>query len=403
MMTRQRRGIGFWGAGALVLAACGQQAGQDYAGEPLLRLRGQAVVSALTGGQPVEPALCFFLADGPKAPQLDLDVLPAELRAGLMYEGQSVIEMPMAAGDRLATHILDVESRGEFPAQFDVDVYQPPPSAGLSAPHIAGEPRWALGSVCAVTTDHAAVTFPFAHGGQSDSTSARFDYAVLSLSEPRFYYERYDCPPGTLPQFAMSECTKTSAGDPNMAFEFPSTEYRSESVLGSADELEVLYLEEPAPAGSYTAFVWGAAEGLAAGYHLFAQRPKLPEGVPPADVECRVAAQTEAELVNEEMLGARIRAALGEDFRYNGLGGYSMTQQQHRWLPQDLFLEARETEARMHMKHCPLSPRAPFDPSASTLSIDFDSDASPDLSRQFGFVSGPGVDADEPSEGPPSE
>ena len=402
MMVTRRRGFAVLGGGLLALAACGQQAGQEYEGEPLLRLRGQAVVSALTGGQPIEPALCFFLADLPKAPQLDLDVLPADVRATLTYDGQSLIEPPMSLGDRLATHILDVQSRGEFPAQFDVDVYQPPPAGALSAPLVAGEPRWAQGTVCAVTSDHAAVTFPFAHGGLGDPAMGRYDYAIVSLDQPRFYYEHYDCPPGTLPQFASTECTKTTAGDASMAFEFPSEEFRTESVLGASKELELVYLDAPAPAGSYTAFMWGAAQGLSAGYHLLPRRVFV-EGVPPDDVECRAAAFTESERVNDEMFGARIRAEVGEDFRYNAGGAYSGAQGVHRPLPQDIFLASREVDARLHMQHCPLMPRPELDPAGSTLSIDIKSDATPDLSKHFGIVGGPAVDEPPSEEGPPSE
>jgi hypothetical protein len=50
-----------YGAVVAILFAtgCGAQAGEDYPGDPLLEIRGDVVVAALTGGQPVEPALCF--------------------------------------------------------------------------------------------------------------------------------------------------------------------------------------------------------------------------------------------------------------------------------------------------------------------------------------------------------
>ena len=282
-------------AGLILLAACGQQVGNDYRGEPLMHLHGQAVVSALTGGQAIEPALCFFMADRPLAPAFDGSQFPANIRAELTlpseppYEDQLIVQ----ALNKRATHILDVESRGEFPAQFDVDVYLPPPTGGLSVPSVAGESRWAQGFVCAVSAEHAAVTFPLASGGLSDSTTGDFRFAIASIDTPRYYYEHYTCPAGTLPQ-AMTGCQKTTAGDSTLGYEFPSQEYQSESILGIASEFEVLYLEQPVPAGSYTAWQWGAADGLSAGYHLFP--PPMPaknaDGSP-ANWMCQSEALTE--------------------------------------------------------------------------------------------------------------
>jgi len=45
---------------ALWLVACTPQAGDDYLGESLLSMHGNATISALTGGGSVVPALCFF-------------------------------------------------------------------------------------------------------------------------------------------------------------------------------------------------------------------------------------------------------------------------------------------------------------------------------------------------------
>jgi hypothetical protein len=372
--------------GMLVLAACGQQAGGDYRGEPLLRMRGQAVVSALTGGQAIEPALCFFLADLPQAPVFDPNKLPAAILEHLTIGGESIIDVPAHRHGRMATHILDVESRGTFPAQFDVDVYLPPPSSGLSSPSLAGEPRWAAGFVCAVPADHPAVTFPFAHGGKGNVDGSRFDYAVASLTTPRFYHEAYECPVGTLPQFVKSVCSKTSAGDPSLAYEFPSNgEHRSESVLGIAYDFEVLYLDQAAPPGSYTAWKWGAANGLSAGYHLIQTVPLVP-GVPPDNVECMAAASRAAELLNGEMYGARIKQVFGDDYSYNALTAYRADGGSVLELPEDIFLGARENEARLHMQHCPLKPRTELNPSAAPLSIDIASNATADLSAYLGVV-----------------
>jgi hypothetical protein len=370
----------------LVLAACGQQAGGDYRGEPLLRMRGQAVVSALTGGQAIEPALCFFLADLPKAPVFDLNKIPAAIRERLTYQGESLIEVPQHRHGRMATHILDVESRGSFPAQFDVDVYLPPPSSGLSSPVLPGEPRWAAGFVCAVPAEHPAVTFAFAQGGGGSADGSRFDYVIASLTTPRFYYEAYECPVGTLPQLAKSVCNKTSAGDPSLAYEFPTLEeFRSESVLGTALGFEVVYLDQAALPGSHTAWRWGAANGLSAGYHLIQLVPPLP-GVPPDHVECMAAASTAAEELNNELYGPRIKQMFGDDYSYNALTAYKADGGSVLELPEDIYLGARENEARLQMQHCPLKPRTELDPSTASLSIDIASNATADLSSHLGMV-----------------
>jgi hypothetical protein len=380
-------------AGLILLSACGQQAGEDYRGEPLMHLSGQVVVSALTGGQAIAPALCFFMADQPIAPAFDGKQFPADIRAELTlrseppYPDQFIVE----ALNKRATHILDVESRGKFPAQFDVDVYLPPPSDGLSAPAVAGESRWAQGFVCAVAADHRAVTFPLAFGGLSDSPTGAFRYAIASLETPRYYYERYECATGTLPQ-AMTGCKKTTSGDSTLAFEFQSQGLQSESVLGVASEYQVLYLEHAAPAGSYTAYQWGAAKGLSAGYHLFP--PGMPATNPdgsPANWMCQNAALTEAEKLNNEQFGARIKQLFGNDYIYNGGSAYSGVAGAFKDLPEDLRLATRENEARLLMKHCPLEPRAEIDPSAASLSIDIKSDATPDLSKNFGFAGPSGM------------
>lgn len=373
---------GALGACLLLLAACGQQAGDDYRGEPLLRMRGQAVVSALTGGQAVEPALCFFAADEPVPPAFDPNTLPPDIRAELSAAG--FLEVEVINKQRAATHILDVESRGEFPAQFDVDVYLPPPDIGLSAPWVAGETRFARGMVCAVPTEHPAVSFRLASGGHADTVIGEFRYAIASTQTPRFYYEAYDCPPGTLPQFATTECTKSSAGDPSLAYEFPIAEFHSEFVIGIADEFEVLYLDEPALPGSFTAWYWGAANGLSAGYHLL---PVLPVTEPsPEQLECSTEAIRESERMNYELYDARIKQELGEEYSYNGLEARNWDGSSIVPLPEDIFLGAREVEARQMMEHCPMQPRAELDPSVAMLSIDISSNATPDLSQHFGFV-----------------
>lgn len=371
----------------IALAACGQQAGDDYRGEPLLRMRGQAVVSALTGGQAIEPALCFYQADAPKPPPFELtSKVPAEIAAKLMHDGEPDIEAPNRA--HTATHILAVESRGEFPAQFDIDVYVPPPALGLSAPWVAGEPRWAAGQVCAVAKDHEAVTFPLAWGGHSDPSTGEFTIAIVSQLHSRFYLESYECADGAMAQNSATDCTRVREGDPSFAYEFQAQEHLdSEWVLGNAREIEVVYLDEAAPAGSFTAFRWGAEHGLSAGYHLFAVSPqRVDEMGAPDDWMCRAQAHTEAARENSERYGARIKELFGDDYIYDSLEAYSTLAGRSVELPEDIYLGAREVEMRAWMEHCPLQPRTEIDPSTAMLSIDISSESRADLSSHIGMV-----------------
>ena len=371
--------------GMLVLAACGQQAGEDYRGQPLLHMRGQAIVSALTGGQAITPALCFFYAELPKAPVFDPNKLPAAVRERVMYDGHSLLDLPNGGHRHLATHILDVESRGTFPAQFDVDVYLPPPSGGLSSPVLRGEPRWATGYVCAVRAAHPAVSFPFAAGGLSREDGT-FEFTIASLTTPGFYTETYsECPANTLPQFAKSACKKTSEGDPSLSYEFSMQACTSEFVLGTAQSVDVVYLDQAALPGSYTAWQWGAASGLSAGYHLF-QAIKWDPGVPPDDTECMAAAFTASERLNNEIYGARIKELFGNGYVYNALAAYTSDGGEAQDLPDDIYFGARENEARLIMQNCPLKPRTELDPSAAPLSIDIASHSFADLSPYFGMA-----------------
>jgi hypothetical protein len=265
------RGARRWALAACILAcaACGTQASDEYLGEPLLSMQGQAKVQALTGGgQPIVPALCFSgpLARYPKLLTDNVDLPPGEPP----FE----IDLPVGRGtvtDNLV-HIVDIESQGEFPAKFNVDVYVPPPDSALSR-LLSGEPRMATGFICAVYKDHAAV----AHHVDRFSTSTmqcegvapgnpnpgpcKKQFISFVVDSSRFYVETYVCPTWLS---KASECAMQSVGDPALKYEI-----FAETIVGVADDPLVVYLADPAPAGSYTAWLLGAAEGVSAGYHLF--------------------------------------------------------------------------------------------------------------------------------------
>jgi hypothetical protein len=341
----------------MLLAGCGQQAGQDYRGEPLLRMRGQATVSALTGGQAIVPALCFFGADSPDPPAWDPTKLPADL-------GDGPPDSPLPLGiEPSTTHVLDVESNGQFPAQFDLDVYQPPPSAALSLGFGEGEPRWASGYVCAVSEPHPATTYPLATGGsttESETGSYRKQMILASQTSNRFYVEDYDCPTAyTL----LADCTKAVRGDASLQYEG-----WSEFVLGASLDLEVVYLAEAAPAGGYTAWGLGAQDGLAAGYHLYAPRSTEESQ---ARAACASGVWEDALVEIKAQYEARIKQEFG-DFQVldmfptiNTPDGRSLMR-----VPDDVYRGGHAIIARLEMERCDFQARTELASGIPTLSID---------------------------------
>jgi hypothetical protein len=207
-MTRLLLGL------AIAIAGCGSQAGGNYMGEPMLSMRVQATVSALTDGQAMVPALCFFNVPGPVAP-FDTNKLPADVRPDLAYESGLFSAFPFGNPPQTGTSILDVESRGQFPSEFDIDVYLPPAEAAVTAPLFPDEPRSASGYICAVRAGHLALThalkqFQIDH---CDGTCFR-ELIFASYDTPRFEVERYDCPTATTDQEViatdLASCNKTT-------------------------------------------------------------------------------------------------------------------------------------------------------------------------------------------------
>jgi len=344
-------------------AGCGQQAGDEYRGQPLLRMRGQATVSAVTGGQAIVPALCFFGADSPDPPAWNANKLPADVSAGQdvgLPEGP--VPLPLHV-DPSTTHVLDVESNGEFPAQFDIDVYQPPPSAALSLGFGEGEPRWASGYVCAVTDPHPAATYPVVTGGSAiEGQDGHYQKRMILASQTtdRFYVEDYDCPTGETP---LAGCAKTARGDASLQYDS-----WSEFVVGASTDLEVVYLAEDAPAGGYTAWGLGAENGLPAGYHLYAPRAAADNQ---ASAACASSVWPDALVEIKAQYEARIKQEFG-DFQVldmfptiNTPDGRSLQR-----VPDDVYRGGHAIMARLEMERCEFRPRAAIESGVPSLEIE---------------------------------
>lgn len=253
---------------------CEAQATAQYDGEPLLRLSGEADVEVSTGGLPVLPALCFFESSHHYKTITTADLPP-----------QAGVEAPpgIAWVDNRAT-IVEVDSVGEFPAQFNVAVYTPPPDSVLK-PLFSGEPRSADGAVCAVKAEHPdVVNMPVIINQPCAADDAPCERWTLwsFLDSQRFYKAVYQCPDANSPK---DDCSMSTLGDPSVQREF------YEDVLGR-DRTQVVYLADPAPRGSFTAWKYGATNGLSAGYHLFAYQGLLSSSDP--TFKCRTDAGSRA-------------------------------------------------------------------------------------------------------------
>ena len=106
----------------LLLAAatgCDARVDDSYRGESMMTLHGSLLVAARELPQNAVPALAF--------------------------EG---------GNDNPSWVMLDVDTQGEFPANFTIDVMQPPPAAAIRAPN--GVPGFAVGYITAAPADHPA-------------------------------------------------------------------------------------------------------------------------------------------------------------------------------------------------------------------------------------------------------
>lgn len=233
--------------------ACGRQVYSEYIGEPLLSIQGQVKSNALTGSTHALPALCFerFTADS----RTSTDKLPENVR-------ELLGNPPSDRSDAIHQNIVDVESHGDFPAEFGIDVYLPPDPSALVA-LIPGEPRVAFGSVCAVTPEHRDEVQPIAEYGyvECPEEGCHGYNARVNADSSRYYLEKFRCPAGAK---APADCEITPDGDAKLKQE--SGGY--ESVIAVNSEIQVIYLAEPAPKGSYAAYRAGAPDGLEAGYHV---------------------------------------------------------------------------------------------------------------------------------------
>lgn len=159
---------------------------------------------------------------------------PGELL--LSISGEAQIDEREASGlgvalgfraDGHAIEIVDVPMHGAFPADFRVDIYEPPPTAALAkvSRQAGGEPRVALAYLTAVDSDHNAIyvadevrvtAFGCKNVGRADNLclETRSEWCLVGKTDVPCYVENAFCPAGWT---SKEQCIIESHGDRALA------------------------------------------------------------------------------------------------------------------------------------------------------------------------------------------
>jgi hypothetical protein len=343
-----RGGLIAIGVAAMGIGGCGVQASEEFTGESLLSLRGSVSVDPLSARPDSIPALCFTKQE--RTSQTPVDKLPEHLRAFVGGNFQSSLAVN--------NYIVDVEARGSFPAEFDVDVIAPPPTEAMER-LFPGEPLSAFGVVCAVAPQHKPVAqevLGFSMYDCDTTNMAPCEGGAIRLTQDgsRYLYKTWDCENGA----DASTCDTTTEGDTTLLKETGGVE----GVYGFSQGLNIVYLTEPAPPGSYTAHRALAPEGLSAGYHI---RPATAERKPDAPETCF---QVSLDAALEET-----NALHGT--QYSGLPEYwDEESASFKLAPEEVIADYRHISARVEMENCPLENLIIPEVSTASLSIELISD-----------------------------
>jgi len=202
-----------------------------------------------------------------------VELLPPDLRAALsdvleLNEALTAVADEAVLWGPQFTEIVPVQSVGHFPAEFNIEAYKAP-SGEFVRPLFAGEPPVAEGFLCAVRAGHPdVVSRPLTVLDQQCLRAAEGPcdrhYGFFSSDVDAYFVESFRCPSRGS---ASDECERSTRGDITAR-----RNYLGSFIEGSA-EPSVVYLAEPAAAGSYTAWKYGSPDGLSAGFHLFSKLP----------------------------------------------------------------------------------------------------------------------------------
>lgn len=248
---------------------CDAQTGDQYRGEPLLTMSGSVQLALEVDNQDqLMPALAFRGQDGDSR----------------MF-------------------VVDADVQGHFPAEFTLNVYEPPPEGAIQTleAHYEQRPRVAIGYITAVTPETPR-TFRYGTSESSFGSGCAVDaeggtppcpttHQWCNSDQTACYTEVVTCPASDSPP---EDCTVVADGDPALKND------QFDELSGLSENYMVLWLEEPAPPRSWIAYAVGKRdEGLAQGYHLIelTEQDESPEH----DACIRRADSLAAERLNERL------------------------------------------------------------------------------------------------------
>lgn len=253
-----------WAWLSLLVGGCDAQAANGYRGESLLTLVGTVEIPEPRAAGPLVPALMF----------------PDQ---GSMFQ------------------LVDVSVKGEFPSDFRIDVYEPPPDSVLRPAPFLDEPAAAIGHITAVPQGHPGIirfaTQTVASASACADEGRCVSRAMWCADAGECYRETRTCPEPDSPD---ADCTIEAEGDPQL--KLPPWE----AFAGFSQNYLIAYLSGPVSAKSYTALALGAHQKLAAGYHLLAVREPTEEES--AEIES-------CERDAEDIALARLNEPRGTDYR----------------------------------------------------------------------------------------
>jgi hypothetical protein len=274
-------------APALVLGACDAQHTSDYRGEALLSLRGSVEIA-------------------------DDNHVKGKLVPAIAF---------VTHGD---VHIVDVDVHGEFPADFTLDVYEPPPDGIVTEEfEYPGEPEVAAGYITAVAVDHPSIV-PLVQGVGSSGgpcvsqTSTLEDDAGIADGGGRNAPEPCPVSKSWCRAGDQDDCYTETANCPNFNTPFDQCEVTAKSgdpalrgeiwdlFAGLSENYVIAYLRGDAAKRSVVAHELGGGKtGLSAGYHLIELSRESD-----ADDEARTACENHA----RELAIDRYNEAHGTDY-----------------------------------------------------------------------------------------
>lgn len=243
------------GALAACVVACDGQVDDHYRGEPLMVISGSIIAEGPLPSD-VEPAFAFQKEQDDAS---DGSVSPASTQTNVFMRG----------------HVT-----GSFPNAFTMTLFEAPPDVVLGR-RFTGEAMLAVGELLAIPHDHPAQLI--ARSLPTIMTEAGSSDRIELCSETK------DC---------IQEDLACAGDDPDSEASFPCgtrfSERPSWETWGYALEYKLLYLAEPAVAGSYTARLFAGGSALAAGYHLVVidvpagRAPEQPPSLSPEDEACSI-------------------------------------------------------------------------------------------------------------------